>query len=210
VGFDFIVFYSNLFAHGFSFGLCGWLGNADEGGVGNRGLVIWGSPMLLGDWEGVKCDGMHSIQINRCKNAMKPKNAMGGREVRSSSPCEERFAKMKEKTRSASMKTNLMDDKSERAGRKFLLSRALPRSTGTPASTAGGPAFCRVVLTWPFWYTLPRPPGRAAVSQLRLGVRDKGGGPTLYNPMPASTTLSLVGVESHAALRSLRWIVHYC
>ena len=28
-----------------------------EAGVGNRGLVIWGSPMLLGDWEGVKCDG---------------------------------------------------------------------------------------------------------------------------------------------------------
>jgi hypothetical protein len=101
VGFDFTVFYSNLFAHGFSFGLCGWLGNADEGGVGNRGLVIWGSPMLLGDWEGVKCDGMHSIRFNRRKNAMKPKNAMGGREVRSSSPCEERFAKMKEKTRSA-------------------------------------------------------------------------------------------------------------
>jgi hypothetical protein len=59
-------------------------------------LVIWGSPMLLGDWEGVKCDGMHSIRFNRRKNAI------GGREVRSSSPCEERFAKMEEKTRSAS------------------------------------------------------------------------------------------------------------
>ena len=27
------------------------VGNADEGGLGNQGLVIWGSPMLLGDWE---------------------------------------------------------------------------------------------------------------------------------------------------------------
>ena len=27
------------------------VGNADEGGLGNQGLVIWGSPMLLGVWE---------------------------------------------------------------------------------------------------------------------------------------------------------------
>ena len=52
------------------------------------------------------------------------------------------------------MKTKLTDDKLERAGQIFPLARALPRSTGTPGSTAGGPCFCRAVLTWPFWYTL--------------------------------------------------------
>jgi hypothetical protein len=74
------------------------------------------------------------------------------------------------------MKTKLTDDKLERAGQIFPLARALPRSTGTPGSTAGGqastaggpastvggPAFWRVVLTWPFWYTLAGYSGQPA------------------------------------------------
>lgn len=52
VGFDFTVFYRNIFAHGFRFGFGGWLGNANEGGVGNRGF---------GDRE-VRWDAFDSIQ----------------------------------------------------------------------------------------------------------------------------------------------------
>ena len=65
----------------------------------------------------------------------------------------------------------LTDDKLERAGQIFPLSRALPQRTGTPASTAGGPVFCRVVLTWPFWYTLH---GTSCPIRPNLGRRQQG------------------------------------